>query len=112
MNLAESVAMEPSYIKANHFKKLLEEIPIAHTFTDWHKAREVMGRLLCYHNTKSFEVCNCYVCSVLTAAVDNQWHSWQFCSNYQECVLCSSLVGDMMHILLPEEWPSWAKMGE
>ena len=114
------VAMAPvrsrfKILKTNLFKWLLVTVPIAHTYTDSYEARKAMGHLLYYHSSMAGELCSCFVCTILTTAYNcaaPQWyHHWRFCSNQFECTLCYNLVGEMMHILLPEHWPIWAKNG-
>ena len=95
----------------NHFSWLLQSIPIAHTFTDAQEARRTMGYLLHYHTRMVCELCTCYACRVITAAYDSHCHPWRVCSNQFNCWLCYTLVTDTMHILLPEDWPAWAKRG-
>ncbi|KAF0292894.1 hypothetical protein FJT64_009202 [Amphibalanus amphitrite] len=104
--------METSYIgqlKRDFFMSFLNLEPGAHTYTDGYEARAAMGHLLYDHSRLVSEMCGCYVCTIITAAYACQTHPWRFCSNQFDCELCYSLVGETMHILMPEYWPSWAK---
>lgn len=96
-------------IMMDHFRWLMQSVAIAHTFSDMDKARLAMGMLLHYHSTMTREICSCYVCTVITTVYDCGLHRWEFCEDQFNCVLCYHLVGEMVHILLPKEWPSWAK---
>lgn len=98
-------------LKRDFFEWLLNTVPIAHSYTDRHEARKAMGQILYDHSCMVSEICSCYVCTVITAAYDCESHQWRFCPNQFECMLCYNLVGETMHILLPEHWPSWAKRG-
>ena len=96
-------------IMLDFFSMLLQSVPIAHTYTNVAEARLAMGQLLHYHSTMARELCTCHVCTVITNAYDLGVHRWQFCEDPYRCALCYHLVGETMHILLPEHWPSWMK---
>ena len=99
----KSVAMEPerncyNQLKSDFFKWLLATVPIAHSYTDRHEARKARGQILYDHSCMVSEICNCHVCTVITAAYDDESHNWRFCRNQFECMLCYNLVEETMQL--------------
>ena len=97
--------------KVDFYKWIQETTNMAHSFADKHEARKAMGSLLYNHSYMFSECCDCYICTIITAAYDCESHNWHICDKQFECRLCYQLVSETMDILLlPEVWPSWPEV--